>query len=104
MSSVFNMASGVAAMVGSGKIKSIRLDWEDRRLLFVVREPFASRHSQATLIAGILEPRQSLELESLMPSGGVIFSDGIESDYLQFNSGSLVTIKAAEETARLVVE
>ena len=104
MSSVFNMTSGVAALVGSTKIKSMRLDWEDRRLLFVVREPFVSRHSQANVVAGIVEPQQTLELESLMPSGGVIFSDGIEADYLQFNSGSIVRVRAADETAQLVVE
>ena len=103
MSSVFNMASGVAKLVGGGVVNSLRLDWEDPRLLFVVREPFVSRHSQANIVAGILQQRQALQLESLMPSGGVIFSDGIEADYLQFNSGSMATIRAADETAQLVV-
>jgi NAD kinase len=103
MSSVFNMATGVAALTGAQATKSIRLDWEDRRLLFVVREPFISRHSQAHLIAGLIEPTGKLEMESLMPSGGVIFSDGIEADYLQFNSGAIATIGAAAETAQLVV-
>lgn len=104
VSSVFNMASGVAALTGGHAVRPVRINWEDRRLLFVVREPFISRHSQATIIAGIVEGQQSLELESLMPSGGVIFSDGIEADYLQFNSGSHVVVRAAEETAQLVVE
>ncbi len=103
VSSVFNMASGVAALTGRGGVKPIRLDWEDRRLLFVVREPFVSRHSQANIVAGIVEQQQALELESLMPSGGIIFSDGIEADFLQFNSGSSVIVKAAAETAQLVV-
>jgi NAD kinase len=103
VSSVFNMASGVAALSGSSGVKPVRLDWEDRRLLFVVREPFISRHSQANIVAGIVEPQQALELESLMPSGGVIFSDGIEADFLQFNSGASVIVKPAAETARLVV-
>jgi len=103
VSSVFNMTSGVAALAGGHVVNPIRLDWEDRRLLFVVREPFVSRHSRANIVAGILEQQQALELESLMPSGGVIFSDGIEADYLQFNSGSSVIVKAAEETAQLVV-
>ncbi len=103
MSSVFNMASGVATLTGGRVGNSVRLDWEDRRLLFVVREPFISRHSRASIIAGILAAQQALELESLMPSGGVIFSDGIEADFLQFNSGSQVTVRAADETARLVV-
>jgi NAD kinase len=103
MSSVFNMASGVAALTGGHAIKSMRLDWEDRRLLFVVREPFISRHSQAHATAGVVEPRQTLLLESLMPSGGVIFGDGVEADYLQFNSGAVVSVQAAAETAQLVV-
>jgi len=103
VSSVFNMASGVATLTGGHAGKPMRLDWEDPRLLFVVREPFVSRHSQASIVAGILEQQQVLELESLMPSGGVIFSDGIEADFLQFNSGSRVIVKAAAETARLVV-
>jgi NAD kinase len=103
VSSVFNMASGVAALNGGHAVRPVRLDWEDRRLLFVVREPFVSRHSKASIVAGILEQQQALELESLMPSGGVIFSDGVEADFLQFNSGSSVIVKAAAETAQLVV-
>jgi len=102
MSSVFNMFSGVAGLVGAPALKSLRLDWEDRRLLFVVREPFISRHSSANVVAGLLAPKENLVLESLMPSGGVIFSDGVESDFLLFNSGSTATISAAAETAQLV--
>ncbi len=98
------MASGVASLTGGHAVRPMRMNWEERRLLFVVREPFISRHSQANIIAGIVERQQSLELESLMPSGGVIFSDGIESDSLQFNSGTPVVVRAAEETAQLVVE
>lgn len=103
MSSVFNMASGVANLTGGKPIAPLRLDWEDRRLLFVVREPFISRHSQASIVAGILGVQQTLEVDSLMPSGGIIFSDGMEADYLQFNSGSRVVVRAADETAQLVV-
>lgn len=103
VSSVFNMASGVASLVGGHSLNPIRLDWEDRRLLFVVREPFISRHSQASIVAGIVEPQQTVVLESLMPSGGVIFSDGVEADFLQFNSGTSVVVRAAETTAQLVV-
>jgi len=103
MSSVFHMASGVATMAGNPAVKGMRLEWEDRRLLFVVREPFLSRHSQVNIIAGLVDPHDKLVLESLMPSGGVIFSDGMEADYLQFNSGATVTVGAAAETAQLVV-
>jgi NAD kinase len=103
MSSVFNMASGVARFCGGKMLKGIRLTWEDRRLLYVVREPFVSRHSQAGIVAGMLEANEELVLESLMPSGGVVFSDGMEADFLQFNSGSRARVYAAEQRARLVV-
>ena len=38
-----------------------------------------------------------------MPENGVIFSDGIESDYLAFNAGMQATIGVAERAGRLVV-
>jgi len=103
LSSVFNMAAGVAAFTGGTPGSAMHLDWEDPRLVFVVREPFASRHSRATLVAGVVAPGESLGLESQMPSGGVIFSDGVESDALEFNSGAIARIGAAAQRTRLVV-
>jgi hypothetical protein len=79
------------------------MTWEDRRLLYVVREPFISRHSQAGMVAGVLQPGDELTIESRMPSTGVIFSDGMEADFLQFNSGALAHVRAAQQSARLVV-
>ena len=103
ISSVFNMASGVTSFCGGRPVNGIRIAWEDRRLLYVVREPFISRHSQAGIVAGMLEAGEELVLESLMPSGGAIFSDGMEADFLQFNSGAIVRVRAADQRARLVV-
>ena len=81
----------------------VRMPWDYRRLLFVVREPFVSRHSQAGIVAGILQPGEELMIESRMPSYGVIFSDGMEADFLQFNSGAIAHARATEQSARLVV-
>jgi NAD kinase len=103
LSSVFNMASGVARFCGGHGLEPVRMPWEDHRLIYVVREPFVSRHSQAGIVVGMLEPGQALALESLMPSGGAVFSDGMEADFLQFNSGAIATVRAAEQRARLVV-
>ena len=103
LSSVFNMTSGVAGFCGGAAVQPFRMPWEDRRLVYVVREPFISRHSQANLVAGMIESGQELVLESLMPVGGVVFSDGMEADFLQFNSGAVATVRAAEERAHLVV-
>jgi len=80
LSSVFNMAAGVASLFGRPAQKeSLRFDWEDPRLAYVVREPFVSKTSQANLTAGLLEPGQEIAVESDMASNGVIFSDGVES-------------------------
>lgn len=103
LSSVFNMASGVASFCGGAAVKPYKMPWEDRRLVYVVREPFISRHSQANLVAGMIDSGQELMVESLMPSGGVVFSDGMEADFLQFNSGAIATVRTAEKRARLVV-
>jgi hypothetical protein len=44
-----------------------------------------------------------LRLRSLMPENGVIFSDGIEADRLDFNSGSKTQITIHNRQGRLIV-
>jgi len=39
-----------------------------------------------------------------MPAGGVIFSDGMEADFLKFNSGATARIHAAAQRAHLVMK
>jgi hypothetical protein len=97
------MAAGVSRFCGGPPLTPVRIPWGDRRLLFVVREPFVSRHSQAGIVAGILQTGEELTIESRMPSYGVIFSDGMESDFLEFNSGAIAHVRAAQQSARLVV-
>jgi NAD kinase len=103
MSSVFNMAGAVTQFAGGQVGRAVHFDWEDPRLLYAVREPFVSRHSSAQIVAGILDPGDELVLHSLMPSGGVIFSDGMEADFLNFSTGAIARVRAAEQHAVLVV-
>ena len=77
--------------------------WEARRLAWAVREPFVSRQSQANLVAGWIDEPQELIVESLMPEGGVIFSDGVEADFLPFTSGSIARVRVSQQRAKLVV-
>jgi len=72
-------------------------------LYFTVREPFPSKTSQACLVLGKITRDKPLKLVSQMPESGVIFSDGIESDFLEFNSGTQATIVPADKHGRLVV-
>jgi hypothetical protein len=79
------------------------MNWEDRQLLWAVREPFRSKHSSADLVAGLLNEGSELVIGSQMPTSGVIFSDGVETDYLEFNSGSIARFTVSKQRARLVV-
>jgi len=101
LSSVFNMAYGVAGMFEKN-IKLKRPKLNDNDLLFAVREPFQSIRTQTGITAGLIKGQNNLIVESLMPTNGVIFSDGIESDFLKFNSGTIATIGLADEKAKLV--
>lgn len=78
------------------------LGWESEELWFMVREPFTSKTAQANMVIGRLWAGHTLEITSQMPDYGVIFSDGIESDYLTFNSGAIATIGLADRKAHLV--
>lgn len=105
LSSTRNMAEAVTRLLlpeRSPELPALRLGWDDSRLVFVVREPFRSRASGISLTAGWLEAGEELQLESHMPEGGVIFSDGVEADALAFNSGAVATIRAAGQQTRLV--
>jgi NAD kinase len=79
------------------------LPWDSHELQFAVREPFPSRASQTNLVYGRLTKTKHLRVRSLMPENGVIFSDGIEADRLDFNSGTEVQIALAEREGRLIV-
>ena len=76
--------------------------WASRFLYFTVREPFPSRSSQARLVFGRVEEGQCLQVTSQMPNYGVIFSDGIEQDFLEFNAGVEASVSIATKAGCLV--
>jgi NAD kinase len=102
LSSVCTMASAMSRKLGGEALSPIHLEWDARRLYFVVREPFVSKNSSAACAAGYVNEGAPLEVESLMPSGGVIFSDGMEDDALSFTSGLVARIGPSQQRARLV--
>ncbi len=83
--------------------EQLAIGWESDRLWFSVREPFTSRTAQASIVFGQLAPNEELIITSHMPDYGVIFSDGIELDYLAFNSGMIARVGLAERKAHLIV-
>jgi hypothetical protein len=110
LSSMFNMANGLlAGLQPAGNknknqpVPTSRFDWESEMLAFVVREPFVSKTSSAKLVFGYITPQSPLVIHSEIPESGIIFSDGVEADFLSFNSGAIVTISLADKKTNLVV-
>lgn len=103
-----SLLAGAAAIDGHALPKAVEamrgrgFPWDAERLQFTVREPFPSRTTQADLVFGQITRRQPLELVSQMAGYGVIFSDGIEADFLEFNAGMKATIQLAEREGCLV--
>ncbi len=104
LSSVFNMSYGMQQFIEKGNNKKKNIKLKDDQLMFAVREPFASKRTQTAITAGIVSGTTKLVIESYMPNNGLIFSDGIETDFLRFNSGSIATIGTAREKANLVLD
>ena len=106
LKSVLAGATNIVNEISDKKIKiqqERKHEWNIDYLYFSVREPFPSRTSKADVVFGKVTKGCPLKILSQMPENGVIFSDGIESDYLQFNSGIEATITIAEKRGHLVV-
>jgi len=104
-SSVLAGARGIGTALGrpieTDILKNFR--WESDYLYYTVREPFPSRTSGVSLVFGLVTRHEPLTLVSQMPENGVIFSDGIEADYLEFNSGTQAVVDVADKKGYLVV-
>jgi NAD kinase len=85
------------APVGDGSFP-----WDAPYLHYFVREPYPSRTTQAQLVIGKIAEGGRMRVMSEMPDNGVVFSDGIEADYLEFNSGTEATIGVADKQGVLV--
>ena len=81
---------------------SLVVPWDADYLYYTVREPFPSRSSEANLVFGKVTAEQPLTVLSQMPEHGVIFSDGVEQDYLEFASGTTAVVTMSESKGVLV--
>jgi NAD kinase len=102
--SIITGSTGIAASLDPhlAPVSSRPTPWDAKYLRYAVREPFPSVSSQTTLVFGTTDPKTPLVVRSLMPENGVIFSDGMEADFLNFSSGLTANIGLAERVGRLV--
>ena len=105
LQSVYAGAAGVVNAIGGTyrpPANGGRLPWDSEELVFSVREPFPSQVTQTSLVFGRVSGETPLTIRSNMPTEGLVFSDGVEMDYLDFNSGTTLTIKPADRKALLI--
>ncbi|MEM6780997.1 MAG: hypothetical protein AAF569_03955 [Pseudomonadota bacterium] len=105
MRSVYTGALAVSQANGA-EIKPLqnngRLPWDTHELLFAVREPFPSKATGTSIVFGRIRRDKPLIIKSHMPQNGVIFSDGIEADFVSFNSGEIAKISISNSKANLI--
>ncbi len=88
LKSIVTGSVGIAQAVGFGQGDCYEpMPRDTDHLIFAVREPFSSQASQTSLVYGQIAETDVLKLRSRMPDNGVIFSDGMESDFLSFTAG-----------------
>jgi NAD kinase len=99
LSSIANMVKSIAGTAGK---LSNGMEQEAKEFVYVVREPFVSRDTQASLVFGFLHGSQTLVVESRMATGGVIVSDGMIGDPVLFDAGERVTVSLSSRSVILV--
>ncbi len=99
-----SVITGADAISGVGSNHDlIGMNWNTPELIFAVREPFPSVSSTTNLVFGRIYEGQNLTIASNMAQNGVIFSDGIEADFLEFNVGAIATVEKAAKSGVLVI-
>lgn len=101
MKSVITGADAISGIDSNHDL--IGMNWNTPELIFAVREPFPSVSSTTNLVFGRIYEGQNLTIASNMAQNGVIFSDGIEADFLEFNVGAIATVEKAAKSGVLVI-
>lgn len=103
--SILAGAAGIASSLSGRQLKAKenrQFKWDADYLYFSVREPWPSKASSAEITFGRVTSREPLLLVSHMPENGIIFSDGIEKDFVEFNAGTQATITVGDRQGHLV--
>ncbi|MBR3701053.1 MAG: sugar kinase [Clostridiales bacterium] len=100
--SVLAQFRGMARAFGLGEIKEKPVGWYEQELIYQVREPFPSVSTRADLVYGSIAGGEKLKVVSNMPEKGIVFSDGVPEDSIEFRSGMEVTIEVADRKGKLV--
>jgi hypothetical protein len=95
-------ATGWARSIMEATHAPIPLTPEEHAVAYFVREPFPSISTGTGIRCGKLTG-SPLVVTSRMTDGGVLFADGVEQDFLNFEWGRRATLAPAELALNLVV-
>ena len=101
-----SVLTGASTISGGSECQEILgngIAWDTDELVFSVREPFPSQMTGTDIVFGKIERKECLTLTSRMADGGVLFSDGVIGDAIEFNSGVAVEIRLAQQLGKLMV-
>lgn len=100
---LLSCVNGAVAVTGGAPRFPVPFPREARQLLYLVREPFASRATGTTIVFGRLGEGEKLEIVSEMADGGCISVDGVVEDLISFPTGTRATFTVSDRTVDIVL-
>lgn len=98
-----SVVTGAKQIMYMRQVVDNTFSWDSDYLRYAVREPFPSRTTGTELVFGNINAKSTMTIASHIPNNGVIFSDGMVDDYIEFNIGDSVEIKTANRHGLLVM-
>lgn len=95
-------ATGWALSISRATGVTLTLRPDEPAAMFMVREPWPSRATGASIVSGRLGENDTLLIVSRMNEGGVVFADGIEGDRLDFAWGRTLRISISRQHLNFV--
>ncbi len=97
-----SIVAGAQGVLGT-KTENQNFAWDANYLKYAVREPFPSNVTGTKLIYGKVNSKKTMTVASRMANNGIIFSDGMIDDTVEFNSGAIVELGIATKQGQLVI-
>ncbi len=100
LTSIMSTACRLAGLENDTRTFSFARD--AKYLAFAVREAFPAPGAGTSLVYGKISREKPLKVTSLMPERGIITSDGMLDDYVEFNRGRSALISPADKKLYLI--
>ena len=100
---LLSCVNGARAVTGGTPRFPVPFPRDARELLYLVREPFASRATAVGIAFGRLASGEKLEIVSEMAEGGCISIDGVVEAAIPFPAGTRATFSVSDRSVNIVL-